>query len=382
MISYGKHSVDQQDIDAVQDVLKNHFLTQGTMVPAFEQALCDYTQAQYCTAVNSGTSGLHVACLALGIAQGDTVWTSPNSFVASANCALYCGASIDFVDINPVTRNLCPVILEQKLLLAQQTNSLPKALVVVHFAGSSCDMQAIYGLCKPLNIAIIEDAAHGLGGSYKGKPIGSCEYADLAVLSFHPVKSITTAEGGAVTTNNAELATKCKLFASHGITKDSNQMEGDTQGNWYYQQVCLGYNYRMSDLHAALGLSQLTKINDFIDTRRQLAAAYLKKLSNLPITLPSEKDLNESSWHLFMIELTVQDRKKAYNKLHELGVGVNVHYIPIHLHPYYQKLGFEVGQFPNAEAFYAKALTIPLYVELTDKQQDEVIAALQHVLSE
>ena len=382
MISYGKHSVDQQDIDAVQDVLKNHFLTQGAMVPAFEKALCDYTQAQYCTAVNSGTSGLHVACLALEITQGDTVWTSPNSFAASANCALYCGAGIDFVDINPLTRNMCPVILEQKLLLAQQTNSLPKALVVVHFAGSSCDMQTISDLCKPLNIAIIEDAAHGLGGSYKGKPIGSCEYSDLAVLSFHPVKSITTAEGGAVMTNSAELATKCKLFSSHGITKDCNQMEGEVQGNWYYQQICLGYNYRMSDLHAALGLSQLTKINDFIDSRRQLAASYIKKLSNLPIILPSDKDLDESSWHLFMIELTVQDRKTVYNKLHELGVGVNVHYIPIHLHPYYQKLGFEVGQFPNAESFYAKALTIPLYVELTDKQQDEVVAALKLVLSE
>lgn len=382
MISYGKHSVDQQDIEAVQDVLQNHFLTQGAKVPAFEKALCDYTQAQYCTAVNSGTSGLHVACLALGVTHGDTVWTSPNSFAASANCALYCGASVDFVDINPLSRNMCPVLLAKKLVYARDNNCLPKAIVIVHFAGSSCDMETISSLCKPLNIAIIEDAAHGLGGSFNGKPIGSCEYSDLAVLSFHPVKSITTAEGGAVTTNNQNLAVKCKLFSTHGITKDSNMMEGETQGSWYYQQLCLGYNYRMSDLHAALGLSQLTKINAFIEARRQLAASYIKKLSNLPIKLPSDKDLHESSWHLFMIELTVQDRKKVYNKLHDLGIGVNVHYIPIHLHPYYQKLGFKVGQFPNAEAFYANALTIPLYVELSDAQQDAVVAALETVLSE
>lgn len=381
MISYGKHSVDQQDIDAVQDVLENHFLTQGAKVPAFEQALCAYTTAQYCTAVNSGTSGLHVACLALGITTGDTVWTSPNSFAASANCALYCGASVDFVDINPVTRNMCPVLLKQKLLQAHENNCLPKAIVVVHFAGSSCDMQAISELCKPLNIAIIEDAAHGLGGSYQGKAIGSCEYSDLSVLSFHPVKSITTAEGGAITTNNSDLAVKCKLFSSHGITKDQDHMEGESHGAWYYQQICLGYNYRMSDLHAALGLSQLAKLDSFIATRRRLASSYIEKLSNLPIQLPSDKDLHESSWHLFMIELRDQDRTEVYNKLHELGVAVNVHYIPIHLHPYYKKLGFVAGQFPNSEKFYAKALTIPLFVELTDTQQDEVVSALETVLS-
>jgi len=381
MISYGKHSVDQQDIDAVKDVLENHFLTQGAKVPAFEKALCEYTHAKYCAALNSGTSGLHVACLALGLGHGDIVWTSPNSFAASANCALYCGASVDFVDIDASTRNICPVLLEQKLLLAQQNNRVPKAIVVVHFAGASCDMHTINALCKPLNIAIIEDAAHGLGGSYKGTPIGSCEYSDLAVLSFHPVKSITTAEGGAVTTNNAELAHKCKLFSSHGITKDSSKMEGETQGKWYYQQLCLGYNYRMSDLHAALGLSQLTKIDKFIQARRQLAKRYMKDLSNLSILLPSEKDLHESSWHLFMIELTNQDRKVVYDELHDLGIGVNVHYIPIHLHPYYQKLGFACGQFPNAEAFYAKALTIPLHVELSNEDQTKVIAALTKVLS-
>lgn len=380
MISYGKHSVDQQDIDAVVDVLKNQFLTQGAMVPAFEKALCDYTTAQYCTAVNSGTSGLHVACMALGITQGDVVWTSPNSFAASANCALYCGATIDFVDINSFSRNLCPVLLEQKLVQAKKNKTLPKAIVVVHFAGSSCDMQTIQALCKPLNIAIIEDAAHGLGATHKGSPIGSCEYSDLAVLSFHPVKSITTAEGGAITTNSTELAKKCKLFSSHGITKDSKQMVGEHHGAWYYQQLCLGYNYRMSDLHAALGLSQLTKIESFMASRRELAASYMKKLAGLPIKLPSDNLLEESSWHLFMIELSGHDRKTVFKQLHELGIGVNVHYIPIHLHPFYQKMGFARGQFPNAEAFYDKALTIPLYVELTEQQQDKVVEALRQVL--
>ncbi|MFT6270681.1 MAG: UDP-4-amino-4,6-dideoxy-N-acetyl-beta-L-altrosamine transaminase [Alphaproteobacteria bacterium] len=385
MISYGKHSVSTQDIDAVKDVLENHFLTQGSKVPEFEKVLCEYTGAAYCNAVNSGTSGLHVACLAVGVGKEDIVWTSPNSFAASANCALYCGASVDFVDINPVSRNMCLVLLEQKILQARKTDSLPKAIVVVHFAGSSCDMQTIHDLCKPLNIAIIEDAAHGLGGTYKSKPIGSCEYSDIAVLSFHPVKSITTAEGGALTTNNAGIAQRCKLFANHGITKDQEQMQGDIHGNWYYQQLCLGYNYRMSDLHAALGISQLKRVDEFIASRRKLAARYFDKLSNiatnLQIKLPTDKDLNESSWHLFMIELTTQNRKEVYDKLHELGIGVNVHYIPIHLHPYYQQLGFSKGQFPNAEDFYNNALTIPLYVDLSDEQQDRVIETLSEVLS-
>jgi UDP-4-amino-4,6-dideoxy-N-acetyl-beta-L-altrosamine transaminase len=385
MISYGKHSVSTQDINAVTDVLENHFLTQGSKVPEFEKLLCAYTSASYCAAVNSGTSGLHVACLAVGVGPGDIVWTSPNSFAASANCALYCGASVDFVDINPVTRNMCLVLLKQKMLQAHKTNSLPKAIVVVHFAGSSCDMQSIYELCKPLDIAIIEDAAHGLGGTYKNKPIGSCEYSDIAVLSFHPVKSITTAEGGALTTNNPDLAQKCKLFANHGITKDQDHMQGDIHGKWYYQQLCLGYNYRMSDLHAALGISQLSRVDAFIASRRKLAARYFDKLSKMAakllIKLPTDKDLNESSWHLFMIELTTHNRKQVYDKLHDLGVGVNVHYIPIHLHPYYQKLGFTKGQFPHAEDFYDNALTIPLYVDLSDEEQDKVINTLTEVLS-
>lgn len=385
MISYGKHSVSQQDIAAVQDVLENHFLTQGSKVPLFESMLCKYTGAAFCIAVNSGTSGLHVACLALEVGKGDIVWTSPNSFAASANCALYCGATVDFVDIHPLTRNMCPVLLEQKLMHAHKHNCLPKAIVVVHFAGSTCDMQTIYALCKPLNIRIIEDAAHSLGASYQGRPVGACQYSDITVLSFHPVKSITTAEGGAITTNDPSLAKKCKLFGCHGITKDPEQMEGEVEGKWYYQQLMLGYNYRMSDLHAALGISQLSRLDTFIASRRALAARYFEKFaalpSPLPIKLPNQKDLTESSWHLFMIELTTHKRKAVFDALHERGIGVNVHYIPIHLHPYYQQLGFHKGQFVHAEDFYSHALTLPLYADLTHNEQDLVITALTEVLS-
>lgn len=384
MISYGKQSINSQDIDAVVDVLENHFLTQGAKVPEFEQRLCDYTSAKYCSAVNSGTSGLHVACMAAAIGEGDVVWTSPNSFAASANCALYCGAKVDFVDIDPVTRNMCIHMLSQKLAIASAQNTLPKAIVVVHFAGSSCDMQAIHLLCKPHNIILIEDAAHSLGASYLDKPVGNCEFSDLAVLSFHPVKSITSAEGGAVLTNDASIAHKCKLFSNHGITKDQAQMRGDIHGKWYYQQLCLGYNYRMSDLHASLGISQLARVDAFITKRRMLAKRYLEKFAELKgitsIKLPSDADLHTSSWHLFMIEVNADKRKNVYEQLHKQGIGVNVHYIPIHMHPYYQELGFTQGQFPNAEQFYERALSIPLYVDLTPQQQDKVVNVLYEIL--
>ena len=384
MIPYGKHNINTQDKDAVIDVLENHFLTQGEKVPLFERRLCEYTTAAYCSAVNSGTSGLHVACLAAGVGNSDVVWTSPNSFAASANCALYCGATIDFVDIDPNTRNMCIEKLREKLAQASHDNALPKAIVVVHFAGSSCDMQTIYALCKPHNIIIIEDAAHGLGATYQDKPIGSCIFSDMTVLSFHPVKSITSAEGGAVLTNNRLLGQKCKLFSNHGITRDPAQMQGEIHGNWYYQQLSLGYNYRMSDLHAALGISQLERVDDFISKRRALAQQYFAKLASLPnrlpLKLPCKTDLHESSWHLFMVELTQHNRKTIYDKLHARGIGVNVHYIPIHLHPYYQQLGFSKGQFPNAERFYEKALSIPLYFDLSDEQQDSIINALNEIL--
>jgi UDP-4-amino-4,6-dideoxy-N-acetyl-beta-L-altrosamine transaminase len=383
MIPYGKHSIDKTDIDAVIEVIENQFLTQGTQVPAFEQALCSYTGASFATAVNSGTSGLHVACLALGVVKGDLVWTTPNSFAASANCVLYCGADVDFVDINPLSRNICPGLLEQKLHKAHADKRIPKALVVVHFAGLSCDMEAIHSLCKKFSVRLIEDAAHGLGGDYKESKIGGCEYSDISVVSFHPVKSITTAEGGAVLTNDPEIAQRAALFAKHGITRDDELMQGESHGPWYYQQLHLGYNYRMSDLHAALGISQLKRIDKFIAERKRLAKRYLLGLAELPLIMPYDHKvaIEQSAWHLFMIELTQHDRAEIFEKLTKLGIAVNVHYIPIHLHPYYQQLGFTPTQFPASVKFYENALTLPLYVGLSDEEQDTVISALVKLLS-
>lgn len=398
MIPYGKHHIDSQDIEAVVDVLENHFLTQGSKVPEFEKALCDYTGAQYCTAVNSATSGLHVACLAAGVGRGDIVWTTPNSFVASANCALYCNATIDFVDMDPLTRNLDISQLAQKLAQAQTLNSLPKAIVVVHFAGFSCDMHKIAKLIEGLGIVLIEDAAHALGGSYQGHKVGSCQFADMAVLSFHPVKSITTAEGGAVMTNSAQLSEKIMLFAKHGITRDSrlfdpNAADLSEQGLWYYQQLSLGYNYRLSDLQAALGISQLKKLDVFIAARQIKADFYLSALASLPLVLPQQSEqISQSSWHLFMIELNphsfaaqvehppLKNRKRVFEALQEKGIGVNVHYIPIHLQPYYQQLGFKHDDFPHAEHFYENAITLPLYPGITEEEQQTVVDALFEVL--
>jgi UDP-4-amino-4,6-dideoxy-N-acetyl-beta-L-altrosamine transaminase len=394
MIPYGKHDISGDDIDAVVDVLENHFLTQGSKVPEFEKALCEYTSAQFCTAVNSATSGLHVACLAAGVTQGDIVWTTPNSFVASANCALYCSAKVDFVDMDEQTRNIDVVKLGLKLAVAKQVGRLPKALVVVHFAGFSCDMQAIADLLSGLGIVLIEDAAHGLGGSYNGRKIGNCEYSDMTVLSFHPVKSITTAEGGAVLTNNPELAQKVVLFAKHGVTRDQSLFDEQTTnisltGDWYYEQLTLGYNYRLSDMQAALGISQLKKLDDFIAARQQKANFYFQALANLPLILPQQTNTdNQSGWHIFVIELKTQEgdanrgqtRKAVYDQLVAKGIGVNVHYIPIHLHPFYQQLGFEYGDFPCAERYYERAITLPLYPSLTQQQQQAVVDALTEIL--
>ncbi|MFQ3190969.1 MAG: UDP-4-amino-4,6-dideoxy-N-acetyl-beta-L-altrosamine transaminase [Paraglaciecola sp.] len=380
MIPYGKHVVDEDDINAVVDVLRNQFLTQGSVVPQFEDALCEYTGAKHCVAVNSATSGLHVACLAAGVVSGDSVWTVPNSFVASANCALYCGASIDFVDIDPLTRNIDVSALEKKLHYAESQHCLPKALVVVHFSGLSCEMQRIHALTQMYSIVLIEDAAHGLGGSYRQSKIGSCVYSDMAVLSFHPVKSITSAEGGAVLTNRIQFFDKIKLFAKHGVTKDSSQYQGESHGPWYYQQLELGYNYRLSDLHAALGLSQLKKLDVFIQKRSGLAKVYDEALADLPLKLPIEVPQFKSAWHLYMVELTQHDRQDVYQQLHKKGVGVNVHYIPIHLQPYYQQLGFKQGDFPVSEHFYQNALTLPLFPSLTHAEQSKVVDALHEVL--
>ena len=380
MIPYGKHTLLEQDIDAVVDVLKNQFLTQGSQVPLFEQELCRYTGAQSAVAVNSGTSGLHIACLAAGVEPGDTVWTVPISFAASANCARYCGASVDFVDIDPHTRNLNVSALVDKLHLAAAEHTLPKVIVVVHFTGSSNDMAAIAAITEPFNITLIEDAAHALGASDpQGHKVGACKYSAMTVLSFHPVKSITSAEGGAVLTNDDELAALLRRYASHGITREPGML-GDEHADepWFYAQFDLGYNYRLSDLHAALGRSQLAHIDEFIARRRALAENYHQALADLPLILP-QPDAN-GAWHLYMVELTEHDRTEVFNALRARGIGVNVHYIPIHWHPYYQQLGFKRGQFPQSEAYYNRALTLPLYPGLSADNQNEVIQQLKEVL--
>lgn len=378
MIPYGKHSVGEADIAAVVDVLQNQFLTQGEQVPKFEQALANYCQAEFAVAVNSGTSALHVACLALGVDEGDMVWTSPISFVASANCALYCGADIDFVDISPQSRNICPDKLAQKLQAAAAQNSLPKAIIVVHYSGESCDMKTIKRLTQAYGICIIEDASHALGGQYQDKPIGCCAYSDIAITSFHPVKSITSAEGGALLTNSAHLHEQAVLFAKHGITRNAQLMEGPSDGPWYYQQIALGYNYRLSDLHAALGFSQLQQIDTFIAQRRAIAQRYSQALKGLPLQLPV--DSGDSAWHLYSVQLTAHPRTAVFTQLQQAGIGVNVHYIPIHLQPYYRAMGFSVGQFPEAESFYQQALTLPIFPGLTEHDQDTVIAHLTDIL--
>ncbi|WP_143871741.1 UDP-4-amino-4,6-dideoxy-N-acetyl-beta-L-altrosamine transaminase [Catenovulum sediminis] len=382
MIPYGKHSIDQQDILAVVDVLENQFLTQGKQVPAFEEALCQYTGAQYALAVNSATSALHVACLALDVKAGDIVWTTPITFVATANCIRFCGADVDFVDINPRSRNLCPTALAQKLEIAQAEKRLPKAIIAVHFAGYSCEMQQIYTLCQQHGVKVIEDACHALGGDYQGKKIGNCRYSDFTVFSFHPVKSITTAEGGALLSNQQRLIERATLFAKHGVTREQAQMQDVVEGPWCYQQVELGFNYRMSDLQAALGITQLAKLDAFIARRRTLADNYFNHLENLPLQLPDKKQLAESAWHLYAVELKGQNRLQVYQLLQHAGVHANVHYSPVHLQPYYQKLGFNKGDFPAAEHYAEHTLTIPLFQSMTDEQQLHVVQALEQALEQ
>lgn len=380
MIPYGKHSIERDDVDAVVDILENQFLTQGPKVEQFEQALCDYSKARHAIVVNSGTSALHVACLSLGVTNGDIVWTVSNSFVASANCALYCGADIDFVDIDSQTRNISISALQAKLIEAELSNGLPKVLVVVHFAGFSCDMKSIAELAKKYSFAVIEDASHALGATYLCDNVGSCRYSDICVYSFHPVKSITTAEGGAVLTSSPQLAKNAALYAKHGITKEHDDFIEFDKTAWNYEQQVLGFNYRLSDLHAALGISQLKKLDQFIDTRRSLAARYLEKLSSLPIKLPILDDNTDSSWHLFVIELLEHDRETIFNLLRSNKIGVNVHYIPIHTQPYYQNMGFDSGLCPNSVLYYERAISLPLFPLMTESQQDFVIDTLSKAL--
>lgn len=384
MIPYGRQAISQQDIDAVVEVLQSDFLTQGPKVPLFEQALAAKVKAKHAIAVNSATSALHIACLALGLGEGDWLWTTPITFVASANCGLYCGAQVDFVDIDPVTYNLCPKELEKKLIAAEKTGKLPKVVVPVHFSGQPCDMQAIHALAKKYQFKIIEDASHAIGGKYQDQPIGNCRYSDITVFSFHPVKIITTAEGGVAVTNNPKLAEKLNLLRSHGITRDSKLMTREPDGPWYYQQVELGYNYRMTELQAALGISQIQRLDEFVAQRHKLAQRYNEKLSNLPITLPWQHPDSYSGMHLYVIRLQLEKinktHKEVFEALREAGLGVNLHYIPVHTQPYYQKMGFKQGDFPEAEKYYQEAISLPLFPELSQQEQDFVVDALDKTL--
>ena len=384
MIPYGKQDINQADITSVIDVLKSDTLTQGPQVPLFEKIVAGYCGAEFGIAVNSATSALHIACLSLGLGRGDWLWTSPNSFVASANCGLYCEAKIDFVDIDPQTYNLSADELEKKLIVAKQEGKLPKVLIPVHFAGQSCNMKKIHYLSQEYGFKIIEDASHAIGSKYLEKPVGGCQYSDITIFSFHPVKIITTAEGGLATTNSKEIAEKMKLFRSHGITRDKNLMSRSSDGGWYYQQVDLGFNYRMNELQAALGISQMQRLDEFVAKRHILQERYDSLLSTLPIIKPYQDKDSYSSIHLYPIQIDLnkvsKSREQVFNSLIESGVGVNVHYIPIHTQPYYLQFGFKEGDFLNSETYYRGAMSIPLFHKMSTKQQDTVIEALKRVL--
>lgn len=385
MIPYGKQNINQNDIDSVLEVLKSDFLTQGPKVPLFERLVAEKVEADYAVAVNSATSALHIACMALGLGQNDWLWTSPITFVASANCGLYCGAKVDFVDIDPQTYNLCPKALECKLVEAENRGRLPKVLVAVHLCGQPCDMKAIHELSKRFGFYVIEDASHAVGGKYRGEYIGSCRYSDITVFSFHPVKIITTAEGGMALTKDSKLFKKMELLRSHGITRDESMMEENTHGGWYYEQIDLGYNYRMTELQAALGISQMERLDDFVAARHSLANIYNKELSELPIDLPFQLENTYSGMHLYVIRLNLNEIKKSHKKVFEelrtRGVGVNLHYIPVHIQPYYKRMGFDWGDFPVAENYYQEAISIPIFHGMTDNQQNEVIESLVEVLA-
>ncbi len=382
-IPYARQEINEEDIQAVGEILKSDWLTQGPTIEKFEQAVANYCGVKYAVAVNSATSALHIACLAAGLGQADALWTSPNTFVASANCGLYCGATVDFVDINSRTYNLDPACLEAKLLTAAQTGKLPKVVIPVHFAGQSCAMAKIWTLANEYGFTVIEDASHAIGGTYRNTPVGSCQYSDMAVFSFHPVKIITTAEGGIVVTNRKDLYDKLILYRSHGITRKPELMTEEPHGPWYYQMLELGFNYRMSDLQAALGVSQMARLDEFITKRHLLAERYRQELKDLPLILPWQQQDTCSAYHLYVIRLpekTAHTHKQVFVDLRARGIGVNIHYIPVHLQPYYQHLGFKKGDFPNAESYYKTAISIPMYAALTVDDQSYVISSLKEVL--
>ena len=380
MIPYGRQDISEDDIQSVVDVLRSDYLTQGPVVPAFEKSVASCCEATYAIAVNSATSALHIACLSFGVGPGDWVWTSPITFVASANCALYCGAGVDFVDIDPRTYNMSPQALEQKLAEAERSGRLPKVVIPVHLCGQACDMQAIHDLSRRYGFKVIEDASHAIGGKYKNEPIGSCRYSDITVFSFHPVKIITTAEGGMALTNDSQLADRMALLRSHGITRDPAQMTHKSDGPWYYQQIDLGFNYRMTELQAALGLSQMQRLDEFIARRHAIAKRYNELLAELPVVTPWQHPDSYSGLHLYVIRLQLDQIKKSHRQifeaLREQGIGVNLHYIPVPAQPYYQRMGFQAGDFPDAERYYAEAISLPMYPTMSEDQQDQVIVAL------
>lgn len=380
MIPYGKQSISKEDIDAVINVLQSEYLTQGPAVPAFEKAVSGYCGANYAIAVNSATSALHLACLALGVGAGDIVWTTPITFVASANCALYCGAKIDFVDIDTQTYNMSTEKLSKKLKQAQALGKLPKVVIPVHLCGQSCDMKEIHDLSQKYGFKIIEDASHAIGGKYKNTYIGNCKFSDITVFSFHPVKIITTGEGGMALTNNFTVANKMERLRSHGITRDASQMTKQPDGSWYYQQIDLGFNYRITDIQAALGNSQLKRLDDFVKLRHKIANSYFQMLQDLPIKLPDQNTETYSSFHLFPIRLELENisrsRQEVFDSLRKDGVGVNIHYIPVHTQPYYQNLGFKIGDFPEAEQFYSEAISLPIHPTLSNLEQQQIVDSL------
>ena len=385
MIPYGRQDVTDADVAAVIDVLRSDFLTQGPVVPRFERAIADYCGARHALAVNSATSALHVACMALGLGPGDWLWTCPITFVASANCARYCGADVDFVDIDPQTYTMSPVALEAKLRRARESGRLPKLVVPVHLCGQSCDMRAIHALSLEYGFRIIEDASHAVGGRYLGEPVGSGRYSDITVFSFHPVKIITSGEGGMALTNSDELAGRMALARSHGITRDPALMSRPPDGEWYYEQITLGYNYRMTELQAALGLSQAGRIDQYVARRHALARRYDTLLAGSPLTLPWQHPDAYSGLHLYVVRVPStgvhRRHREVFDALLAHGIGVNLHYIPVHLQPYYRAFGFKAGDFPEAEGYYAEAISLPMYPTMTQEQQDHVVRCLVEALA-
>lgn len=381
MIYYGRQDINQDDIEAVRAVLTSDFLTQGPAIERFEKTVASYCGAKYAVAVCNATAALHIACRAAGLKQGDVLWTAPNTFVASANCGLYCGSDVDFVDIDAQTYNMSTQELEKKLASSAKK---PKVLVPVHFSGQPCDMEQIHRLAKDHDITIVEDASHAIGAEYKGERIGSCKYSDMTVFSFHPVKIITTGEGGMVLTNNPDLYEKLRLYRSHGITRDSNLMSRN-DGSWYYEQIDLGYNYRVTDMQAALGTSQMKRLPEFLQRRRYLAKRYNELLADLPLTLPYQMEGTNSSWHLYVAcfceDASLTKKERLFQEMKKHGITLNMHYIPVHLQPYYRNMGFVHGDFPVSEAYYEKAFTLPLYYGLSDEEQVTVVEALRDSLS-